>query len=269
MTEELPPFSRSLHHWFMVYVRWYLRRHFHALRVARGDGAGSQPPALADRPVVIYTNHPGWWDPLIFLTVAQTLYPERMNYGPIDAGALGKYKFLERIGFVGIEAGTRQGAARFLRTARAAGRRSDVIFWITAQGAFTDPRRRPLEIRPGVGHAVAGLSRGLIVPLAVEYPFWNERLPEALVAFGEPLEVDAAPDRDAHAWTALLASRLEATQDRLAAAALSRDPSSFHTLLAGRVGVGGIYDCVRRAGAWWRGETFDASHGGAEPGAQG
>jgi 1-acyl-sn-glycerol-3-phosphate acyltransferase len=268
MTEQLPPFSRSLHHWFMVYVRWYLRRHFHALRVLRGEGPIPTQPTLADRPVIIYTNHPGWWDPLVFLTVAQELYPNRMSYGPIDAGALGKYRFLERIGFVGIEAGTRRGAATFLRTARAASRRSDVIFWITAQGAFADPRQRPLEIRPGVGHAMAGMTQGLIVPLAVEYPFWNERLPEALVAFGEAIDGAAAPARDAAAWTTLLAARLEATQDRLAAAAAERNRAKFHTLLTGKVGVGGIYDLARRAGAWRRGERFDASHGGAEEGAE-
>ena len=48
--------------------------------------------------------------------------------------------------------------------------------------AFAADRRRPLDLRPGVGHAVAA-GAGLIVPVAVEYPFWNERLPEAVVAF--------------------------------------------------------------------------------------
>ena len=112
------------------------------------------------------------------------------------------------------------------------------------------------------------MTQGLIVPMAVEYPFWNERLPEALVAFGEAIDGAAAPARDAAAWTTLLAARLEATQDRLAAAAAERNRAKFHTLLTGKVGVGGIYDLARRAGAWRRGERFDASHGGAEEGAE-
>ena len=261
-TEELPPFSRTLHHWFMVYVRRSMRRHFHALRLLRGEEGRPDYPELGRQPVILYTNHPGWWDPLVFFTVAQDLWPDRLSYGPIDAKALGKYRFLERIGLVGIEPGTRQGAARFLRVARAAGRRPDVLFWVTAQGAFADPRDRPVVIRPGVGHAAARNESGLIVPLAVEYPFWTERLPEALVAFGEPISMGRAGGLDADAWTTLLATRLEATQDRLARAAQGRDPAPFRTLLAGDVGVGGVYDLGRRLRAWTKGERFDPAHGG-------
>ena len=263
--EELPPFSRPVYRWFMWYVRGYLARHFHAVRLLRGADGGGDRPEIADEPVVFYSNHPGWWDPLTFLFVGQALFPERMVYGPIDAAALGKYRFLERIGFLGIEPHSWRGAARFLRMARAAAGRTDVIFWITAQGAFTDPRVRPLVIRPGVGHAVAAMGRGLVVPLAVEYPFWNERCPEALAAFGPALRVADTPGRSAEEWNAVLARGLESAQDRLAAAAMARDPAAFTGLLAGRVGVGPAYDTIRRLGAWLRGRPFDPAHGGGGP----
>ena len=264
---ELPPFAHGMHRWFMWYVRRYLRRHFHALRLARGPAGAADRPTLGAEPVVFYSNHPGWWDPLVFLFLGQALHPGRMVYGPIDAAALGKYRFLERIGFLGIEPHSWRGSARFLRMARAAARRSDVIFWITAQGQFSDPRVRPLTLRPGVGHAVAAMDHGLVVPLAVEYPFWNERFPEALAAFGPVMRVEDFPGRSADEWTTVLARELEATQDRLAAAALGRDPAAFTPLLRGRVGVGPAYDMIRRLKAWVRGERFDASHGGAADGA--
>jgi 1-acyl-sn-glycerol-3-phosphate acyltransferase len=260
--EGLPPFSRTLFGWFMWHVRKYMPRNFHAVRLLREDAGGGAIPALAGEPVIFYSNHPGWWDPLTFLIVGQSLFPDRMVYGPIDAAAVAKYKFMERIGFIGIDPQSRAGAARFLRTARAAGGRTDVIYWITAQGEFTDPRVRPAVLRAGVGHAAASAHRGLIVPLVVEYPFWNERCPEALVAFGPALRLGETPHRSADEWTELLARGLEAAQDRLTAAALSRDPQRFTTLLSGRVGVGGVYDVVRRLKAWLRGERFDASHGG-------
>jgi len=254
---ELPPFSHGMNRWFMFYVRRYLRRHFHALRLLAGEH-----PDIAAEPVIFYTNHPSWWDPLVFLTVAELLYPGRMSYGPIDAAALGKYRFLERIGFIGIEPGTWRGSARFLRMARAAGDRSDVILWITAQGEFADPRARPTQLRPGAAHAIEGRTTGLVVPLAVEYPFWTERLPEALVAFGSPFRLAEAPRRSTEEWTVVLSDALEATQDRLAAAACRRDRHAFRTLLTGRTGVGIVYDAVRRVGALLRGERFDPSHGG-------
>ena len=225
----------------MFYVRRFFRRHFHALRVLGGENGQTGLPDIASEPVIFYTNHPGWWDPLVFLLLAGKCYPDRLSYGPIDAAALGKYRFMERIGFLGIE----------------------VIFWITSQGEFVDPRTRPPAIRPGVAHAAASSGRGLIVPVAVEYPFWSERLPEALVAFGPAMRIaDVDQHRDAKEWTAVLEAALTATQDRLAEAAIRRDPHAFTVLASGTVGVGWIYDSLRRFKAWWRGERFDASHGG-------
>ncbi len=264
----LPPFSRWLFCWFMWYVRRFLARSFHAVRLLEGVEGVADRPEIAGEPVIFVSNHPSWWDPLTFLFVGQALFPERMVYGPIDAAALGKYRFMERIGFIGIDPRAWKGAARFLRMLRAAGKRTDVIFWITAQGEFTDPRVRPLRLRAGVGHGVAAAERGIVVPMAVEYPFWNERLPEALVAFGPAIPIaGAAHAATDEAWTAVLEAALEAAQDRLAEAAMSRDPARFTTLISGRVGVGFAYDTVRRARAWLRGERFDASHGGVASGA--
>ncbi len=261
---SLPPFSHGLNRWFMAYVRGYLRKHFHAVRLLgkKEQGGAEGWPVVGDEPLLIYTNHPGWWDPLLFLFLGANGFPGRMSYGPIDAKAVGKYKFLRRIGFIPIEPGTWKGSATFLRTARAALARSDVIFWITAQGEFADPRKRPVVIRPGVGHAVAAAEKGIVVPLAVEYPFWTERFPEAVAAFGTPMRITDAAGRSAEAWTEVLADELTRTQDRLAEAVIARDASRFTTLIRGRAGVGPVYDTVRRVGAWLRGKNFDASHGG-------
>lgn len=254
-TTSLPPFSHHRYRAFMTYVRWYMRRHFHALRLLGGDR-----PSLDGESVTIYTNHPGWWDPLIFLSVADVLYPKRLNYGPIDSASLGKYRFLECIGFFGIEPGSWKGSAQFLRYAQAASLRDDVIFWITSQGMFVDPRQRPVHIRPGVSHAAAKIQRGIIIPMAVEYPFWTERFPEALVAFGQPIRPAEFCNRSPQEWTHVLSTALQETQDKLAAAACRRNPSEFSTLFSGRVGVGGFYDLVRWIRARIRGESFDPAH---------
>ena len=252
--QQLPPFSHTRFGWFMTYVRWFFRRQFHALRLLHGHA-----PEIAGRSVVIYTNHPGWWDPLVFLVLAEQLYPKRLNYGPIDATALGKYRFLESIGFLGIEPGTWQGSKKFLAYARASQRRDDTIFWITAAGTFVDPRVRPVPLRPGVAHLAAG-GEGLLVPMAMEYPFWDERLPEALVAFGDPIDLSLADACSTDAWQERLTAALTATQDRLAAAAITRDPQAFRTLAVGREGVGVVYDTIRWAAAKLRGRSFDPSH---------
>ena len=256
----LPPHSRRLYDWFMWYVRGYCRRHFHSIRLLKPLDNRPAVPLIEGESVLLYTNHPSWWDPLIFFLVAQKLYPDRMNYGPMDATALGRYSFLKRIGFLGIERDSWKGAARFLRFAKAAMERSDVLFWVTAQGDFVDPRQRPVEMKPGVGHAAANAKHGWIIPFAVEYPFWNERLPEALVAFGTPQRVELNQDLNAAQWNKCLAAALEETQNELRTAAISRDTNAFIELAAGTVGIGGVYDITRRIRSALAGKRFNPAH---------
>ncbi|MGD9648974.1 MAG: lysophospholipid acyltransferase family protein [Pirellulales bacterium] len=258
----LPRISRWLFRWFAKYAERYLRRHVHAVRVSRSG----PPPALGDRSAVLYLNHPSWWDPLVGLFLATRFWPERAHYAAIDAAALQRYRFFERIGFFGIEPGSVRGARRLLSIGQGVLAADHAMLWITAQGEFADCRARPLELRRGLSHVAARAARGLIVPLAIEYTFWQERFPEVLVRFGEPIDLEAESAvgrlaRDAEQWQALLAVRLEATQDALAREAIARRAADFTTLLSGRAGVGGVYQHWLKVRSRWRGETFRPEHG--------
>jgi 1-acyl-sn-glycerol-3-phosphate acyltransferase len=248
---------------FRWYAGRYLRKHFHAVRVS----AAGLPPQLPASPAVVVLNHPSWWDPLMGC-VLSLRYPDREPFIPMDAAGLAKYPFLGKLGFFGVETGSLRGAARFLRTAEAILARPKAMLWVTAQGKFTDPRVRPTGLQSGVGHLAHRIGEGVILPLALEYPFWSERTPEALARFGEPIDVSRNRDWSARDWTEFIGRELGATQDALAEEASSRDPSKFVTLIDGRVGVGGVYDLWRRARAWLTGRRFDPRHGeraGAEP----
>ncbi|MBM3226814.1 MAG: acyltransferase [Candidatus Tectomicrobia bacterium] len=253
----LPAVSPWLLRLFLLYARRYMQRSFHAVRLLRAG----QPPQLPDRPLVVYCNHPSWWDPLLCLFLAQHYFPARTHYGPMDAAALARYRFLTRLGFFGLATGTRQGAVTLLRVGQALAQRPQTALWITPQGQFTDPRQRPTRFQPGLGHLGRCLSSAAFVPLALEYPFWHERFPEALACFGDAVLIDQFPPRRATDWTALLARQLEATQDRLTEAARQQAGEPFETLLRGRVGVGGVYDLWRRLRAWQHGDAFQPGHG--------
>jgi 1-acyl-sn-glycerol-3-phosphate acyltransferase len=228
---EAPRVQRRLLTLFHLYARWYLWRHMHAIRVNT-----LRPPKLEGLPVIVCMNHPSWWDPLVALTLALRLFPERTHYAPMDASALSKYAFFERLGFFGVEAGRASGAATFLRRGSAILSRADSMLWVTAQGAFRDVRERPVDLRGGVGKLVAGNSPVAVLPVALEYVFWDERFPEVLVRFGEPL---INPE------LSVVSSALQQTQDALAAVAMTRDPAAFETFAGGRTGVGGIYGLWR------------------------
>ena len=257
--QSMPAVSPRLVTWFARYLRRYFARSFDAIRVS-GEDVLSE---IDSGPLVIYSNHPSWWDPILFMLLSQDFIPGRKAYGPMDSKALEKYRFLARLGVFGVEQGTRAGAVQFLNTGEAILRRPDAVLWITAEGIFTDPRQRPVRLRPGLSHLIRRVGAVTAIPLAVEYTFWNERLPEILVRFGDAVEF-TADDRQTPITelTMRLEQGLESTLDHLETLALERDSSAFGTLLLGRSGVTGIYDWWRRLIANLQGKPFDASHGG-------
>ena len=254
---EPPARSAWLMRGFGRYADWYVRRHFHAVRLSRS----SARLPVGDAPILVVLNHPSWWDPMIGIILSRQ-FEGYDHYPAIDAIAVEKYPVFKKLGFFGVDTHSLRGAAAFLRTAAsilAAPRRA---VWVTAQGRFTDVRARPLALQSGVGHVAARMKSGFVLPVALEYSFWTERTPEALVRIGQPLEVGRKQlgGRD---WTVRIESALTETLDGLNAETITREPDRFATLLEGRTGVGGVYDLWRRAAAWARGQKFDPSHSGS------
>jgi len=251
----LPRQSPWIYNWFRKYCIRYARRHFNAVRLSLGSSA---IPQTDGQPLIFVLNHPSWWDTVIGIVLVNRL-PAYRHFAPIDAAMLPKYRFFGRLGFFGIEA-TPRGAARFLRTTQAVFAEPYRAMWITAQGKFVDPRVRPIELQPGVGYVASRLKRGLVIPVALEYAFWEESKPEALIRIGEPLPLSDDPNADGRAWTARIETALTATQDALALETMQRDPRNFENLVTGTGGVGGMYDRWRRIKAWAHGRRFDPSH---------
>ena len=216
------------------------------------------PGNVEGRPLIIYGNHPSWWDPALYILLCVKLFPGRLGYGPMDAKALGNYGMFERMGVFGIALDSPRGAARFLSTSLRILSDPASVLWITAEGEFADARRRPLQLRPGLAHLARRVPDAVILPMAVEYTFWNESRPEALVRFGEPM--DAGPHRSVAEWTSHLQGELARSMDALATESMQREPGLFQTLLRGGAGVGGIYDLYRRSRALAGGRRFDPRH---------
>ncbi len=240
---------------FRAYTRRYVARNFHALRLSRRG----KPTIPADGPLIVVLNHPSWWDPLVGLLLSE-LFPGWRHYAPMESSALGRYRLMERLGFFPIDPGTASGARAFLRRAEELLAQPRTALWITAQGQFADPRERSVKLRAGVAHLARRLERGTILPLALEYPFWSERCPEALAHFGEPIHIEAGREQTVESWLEQIEGGLTEAQDALAVLAQQRQAEAFETLIGGKSGVGGVYDWWRRWRARLRGERFDPSH---------
>ena len=233
-----------------------MRRSFRAVRVLRPG----LPPLPEGAPLVVYANHPSWWDPAFCIVLGARLFAPRAGYAPMETAALARYPFMRRIGLFGIEPGTRAGAARFLRVGDRVLADPSRMMWTTAQGRFADPRERPVELRAGLAHLMARVPGAVALPLAVEYPFWSEKRPEALAAFGAPVMNAGDGTGRADDWQARLTDGLTAAMDALADAAATRDAVRFDTILDGRRGVGGVYALWSRARAGAKGRRYDPDH---------
>ncbi|WP_407528537.1 lysophospholipid acyltransferase family protein [Methylobacterium oryzisoli] len=244
------------------YFGRYLRRHMNALRVSRW---GLPETGGLPGPLVVYCNHPAWWDAAVIIVLGARLFPDREGYAPFDAAMLEKYRIFGRIGAFGVDLDAPRGAADFVHAARAILSRPERALWITAQGRFSDVHERPLGLRPGVARLAEIAPDAVFLPLALDYAFWEERGAEACAAFGPPLRARDLLALPRPARLARLEADLTATLDRLSADVRSREPGRFVALVDGRRGVGGLYDAWRRVGAALAGRRFEPGHGKETP----
>ena len=260
--KPLPPVSRWLINRFDWYLQRYFPKHFHAFAANNVSVAGNISQSA---PLIVYMNHASWWDPLVALVVSKKYFPHRLLFAPIDAVAVRKYPFMQRLGFFPVEQDRLRGAGEFLKTARSILQHPGTSIWITPEGQFADPRQRDLGFQPGLAHLVSKLPSAVVLPLAIEYPFWEERLPEVLVRFGEPIVVSHASSNDAESnketWGARLESALRQTQSDLETLSLARNSDAFEIVMSGKTGVSWLYDSLRRCSAFLTGKKLDKSHG--------
>lgn len=243
--------------WFTWYSRRYIRRHFHSVRISRSGVA----PKESDLPLVVYSNHASWWDPLVGLTLKAHCYPDRNLFTPMDAAALERYRLFRKLGFFPVEQNSPRGAAQFLRAATVILQSPANLLAITPQSRFADVRERPVRFEGGLGLLATRVERTMFVPFATEFVFWEERLPEILVRFGEAIEGGVGSGMSAAEWTRLFEAKMQANQDALATEVKRRDPQDFEIILRGGAGQGGVYDWWRALKARFRSESFQKEHG--------
>jgi hypothetical protein len=243
-SEEPTPPSSAFVRLFSVYLKAYFARHFTALRIS---DAGPVP--VLGPNTILYSNHPSWWDPIVMLLFATGPLGRFRVYAPIEAAALSRYPILSKLGLFGIDTGSVAGTRRFIELSNLILQDPGNMLVTTAQGRFADVRERPAGMRNGVAHLLHADPNRVAVPVALEYVHWNNRLPEALVAFGPSQRVRAG--ESLAATTARLDAELVATLETLGAESILRDPGRFQAIVGGQpTDVNGIYTvfgAVRRA----------------------
>ncbi len=252
LVDDVPAISEYTLRFFRHIVRRYFRRHFRAV-MAQGVETLQEHKG----PLIVFGNHSSWWDPMLIVLLGDLLLPHRKHYAPIDARALERYPILRKLGIFPVEMASPRGAAQFLRTATAILRDGGVL-WLTPQGRFADPREFPLAFKPGLAALAQRMPEVPLLPLAVEYTFWDERLPETLLHFGDKLHT--APDASLAETTQQLEAALASAMYSLQQAAITRDVRQFKTLFSGDRGTGGAYSLIRQVRARLEGRPVELDH---------
>ena len=259
MTAEIPPVSLWLQNGFHRFLRSFLKRHFHAIGLDRNSSCADSIDS--DKPLIVYGNHPSWWDPLLAHFLNRTLFPKRQFYAPIDADALEQYPVFAKLGFYVVRMHRASGAGAFLKQSLAILAAGNTAIWMTPEGRFADARDRTATLMPGLAHLCSRLTEGCVLPIALEYVFWEERLPVCLITLGKPLLIDHRQELSKKQWSELLESELRAAQDRLCGLAIARRSEPFDNLLHGKAGAGWFYDGMRRVRRWRHGGKARVQHG--------
>jgi hypothetical protein len=219
--------------------------------------------------LVVYLNHASWWDPLLAVWLAARFMPRRIHFGPIEDGQMTRYGFFKWIGIFGVEKGTGSGARRFLRVAQGLLARPEAVLWLTPQGRFADVRERPVRFAAGLSHLAARMPDAHFVPLALEYGFGQERVPEIFARFGAPVSgSDLAVGvgagkvglRDADSLNAALEASMEALQEALKADVIGGAPTVWEVLTEGSAGTTFVYDVWRRLKGALQGRRVQVNH---------
>ncbi|MFC0500639.1 lysophospholipid acyltransferase family protein [Asaia krungthepensis] len=245
--------SPFLAYWVSRALTMRAARHFSSIR-----WSGERPSPHPGQGVIFYTNHPSWWDPALFALIQSRFFPDRPGFGPIDAAALARYPLLGKAGFLPVNPRSLSSIRDMIRSCRAI-LSAGGIFWITAQGEFTDTRRRPVSLRPGIAHLALDSADAMIVPVALDYCYGTEARAEAFIRFGKPLsraELGATRPEVHHR----LETELEATLEALSHDVAHRRLDQFKTLAKGRAGMGGLYAVLQRIVAMMKGQEYEPRH---------
>lgn len=242
--------------WFPLYVNHYLLKHFQSIQSLNGLPLQQ----LDNRQLVIYTNHPSWWDPMLYMWLAQQYLPERQHFGPMDKVGLDQYPFMRKLGIFPVEQGSSRGGIQFLRTASGLLQtQKPTAVWVAATGQFQDATLRPMTVQSGIARLAARLASQseqeyLFVPLALNYTFLHDRKPHAFVHSGQVVLAEDDPD---FMHNQLQLALTEAS-DKLNHAICQRQPLTV--LSDSTAGTGGIYQLSRQIKAFVQRKPYVAQH---------
>ena len=206
----------------------------------------SHEPALPrDLPILIYANHPSWWDGYMAFLLADEHW-RCAGYLMMEEAQLARYGFFRYCGVFSVDRHDPREAIRSVAyAATLLKHQPGRVLWIFPQGEITPNDRRPLATYSGAAHIAKRAASVRCIPMALRFEFLGEQRPEALIRLG-PSHV-VAGDVDVKALHREMDQRLLAEVDQLRDDTINGVTTSYRTILQGRASVNVVWDRVRAA----------------------
>lgn len=229
---------------YRLLVRYPLWRSFSRI-AAQIEG---ELPKAADGPLIVYLNHPSWWDGYLCFVIDRILLRSSFDsYLMMEDRQLRSYRFFTWSGAFSVDRARPESAARSLRYSAALLRRDQPSsLYIFPQGTISPNDQRPLRLYRGAAQIAVQLKRDVtFLPVALRYEFGKEQRPEALMRIGPAHR--ATPPLHVTALTRELQQRLSQNCDQLRDDFLAGRTAAYPAILHGRVGINRLFD---RLFAW-------------------
>lgn len=199
-------------------------------------------PHPSEGPLVVYMNHPGWWDGYMAFLLDTLVFRERFeSYIMMEERQLRAYRFFALCGAFSVDRKRPGEAERSVRyISRLLRERRERILWILPQGRIAPNDRRPLRVYPGAARVALQSGEPLLWPVALRYEFRGEQLPEAFIRVGPAHR--AAPGATEESLTEEIRERLTAAVDALRDEVNEERTESYQALLEGRAGINRMFD---------------------------
>jgi 1-acyl-sn-glycerol-3-phosphate acyltransferase len=193
-----------------VYFRWLARRAFHTIS-ARGLEMLRNLPD--DRPVIIFCNHTNWWDAVMIYLLTREM-KHKACYCMMEEKQLTHYKFFSWLGAFSVDLSSPIRSAAALRYAQRLLQVNETAIFIFPQGRICR-RNEMIEVKPGTEYLAKSAPRAMLVPLAMNYEFFREDRPNALIEIGQPFPgLECTEGRIAHDCNETFARVLQSAREQ-------------------------------------------------------
>jgi 1-acyl-sn-glycerol-3-phosphate acyltransferase len=232
------PLGDALIYWALV--RAALWSHFDRVWL-RVEGPRPHP---ADGPLIIYLNHPSWWDGyMAFILSRMVLGDQFQGYLMMEEQELRRYRFFTWSGCFSVDRHDARSAARSVAyISRLLAERRGRALVIFPQGEITPNDRRPIVTFAGAAHIARRAGGATLWPVALRYEFRGEQRPEAFIRAG-PCHY-APASAGARALSAEVGRRLTAAADALRDEITEGRLEGYRALLRGRPSINRLFDLI-------------------------